>query len=144
MSRLPIRVKLTIAFAVAMAAVLVLAGAFVYLRVHGELNDSIDEGLLNRAEKLDEAVAGGAPEGIELGTREDPEDSFSLVVAPDGKLVDSTSAGDHDCGAGAARGSYPAPPGGGTDVGTMPGLDGQARVVARNVASAPRIRRRCR
>jgi two-component system OmpR family sensor kinase len=45
MSRLPIRVRLTLAFAVAMAIVLAATGAFVYFRLDSSLDESVDETL---------------------------------------------------------------------------------------------------
>ena len=45
MSRLPIRVRLTLAFAIAMAVVLAATGAFVYFRLASSLNESVDETL---------------------------------------------------------------------------------------------------
>jgi heavy metal sensor kinase len=48
MSRLPIRVRLTLAFAVAMAVVLAATGAFVYFRLESALNESVDESLSAR------------------------------------------------------------------------------------------------
>jgi two-component system OmpR family sensor kinase len=45
MSRLPIRVRLTLAFAVAMAIVLAATGAFVYFRLASSLDESVDETL---------------------------------------------------------------------------------------------------
>ena len=45
MSRLPIRVRLTAAFAVAMVLVLAGAGLFVYLRLESDLNESVTAGL---------------------------------------------------------------------------------------------------
>ena len=43
MNRLPIRARLTLVFALAMAVVLVLAGSLVYVRVAGNLNTALDE-----------------------------------------------------------------------------------------------------
>jgi len=48
MSRLPIRVRLTAAFALATAVVLVGAGLFVYAQLRSDLDESIDEGLRAR------------------------------------------------------------------------------------------------
>jgi two-component system, OmpR family, sensor kinase len=45
MSRLPIRMRLTLAFAVAMAIVLAATGAFVYFRLASSLDESVDETL---------------------------------------------------------------------------------------------------
>jgi CHASE3 domain sensor protein len=44
-SRLPIRARLTAAFALAMVLVLTLAGLFVYLRLKDDLDESVDAGL---------------------------------------------------------------------------------------------------
>ena len=45
MNRLPIRARLTLVFALAMAVVLLLAGSLVYVRVASNLNDALDEQL---------------------------------------------------------------------------------------------------
>ena len=45
MSRLPIRVRLTLAFALAMAVVLAATGAFLYMRLQSSLDEAIDQGL---------------------------------------------------------------------------------------------------
>jgi signal transduction histidine kinase len=57
MSRLPIRVRLTVAFALAMALVLAATGAFLYFRLQSSLDESIDEALEARAAD----VAAGFP-----------------------------------------------------------------------------------
>jgi heavy metal sensor kinase len=49
MSRLPIRIRLTLPFALAMALVLASLGAYVYLRVGSTLLSSTDQGLLAQA-----------------------------------------------------------------------------------------------
>ena len=51
MSKLPIRLRLTLPFAVAMAAVLAATGAFVYLRVGGALLSSVDANLVGQAQE---------------------------------------------------------------------------------------------
>ena len=48
MTRVPIRLKLTLAFAVVMAVVLGATGLFLYLRFSATLSDTIDEGLSTR------------------------------------------------------------------------------------------------
>lgn len=48
MSRLPIRLRLTVAFAMAMAIVLAATGAFVYFRLESSLNEAVDENLAAR------------------------------------------------------------------------------------------------
>jgi two-component system, OmpR family, sensor kinase len=78
-SRFPIRVRLTLAFAVVMAAVLAGMGSFVYVRVGNALLSSVDQGLtsqtresLGRAEagrSLVDADAGGGTTLAEIVTR---------------------------------------------------------------------------
>jgi signal transduction histidine kinase len=68
MSRLPIRARLTAAFALALVLVLAGACAFVYLRLRGDLNESVNTTLHQRA---DAAAAGGSLPAIE-----DPEEGF--------------------------------------------------------------------
>ena len=64
MSRLPIRVRLTLAFAAAMAVVLGATGGFVYFRLESALNESVDEGLVLRLSDASRLAAGGGGTGI--------------------------------------------------------------------------------
>jgi signal transduction histidine kinase len=75
-SRLPIRWRLTAAFALAMVIVLAAAAVFVYLRLEADLNDSIDSGLEASAAAV---AASGDPAA---GAAEDPEEGFARVVGP--------------------------------------------------------------
>ncbi|HSI80602.1 MAG TPA: ATP-binding protein [Solirubrobacterales bacterium] len=92
MSRVPIRLRITAVFALAMAVVLAGLGLFVYLRLGTELDRSIEQGLRSRAGEV--AALARAP-GSGLG---DPaaesliegEESFAQIVAPDGRVLDST------------------------------------------------------
>jgi two-component system OmpR family sensor kinase len=108
-NRLPIRVRLTLAFAVAMAIVLAGVGAFVYLRVEQSLTEQLDEGLERRAEALAPLVERGEPlphsgeeevarvvDGVETVPRE--RDGLRLLAVPaDGRtLVLGTSVEDRD------------------------------------------------
>jgi two-component system OmpR family sensor kinase len=56
---LPIRVRLTLAFAVVMAAVLAGMGAFVYVRVGNALLTSVDQALTSQAREATSHVDGG-------------------------------------------------------------------------------------
>jgi two-component system OmpR family sensor kinase len=119
MSRLPIRARLTVAFAAAMALVLAVAGLFVYLWVRADLDESVDDALAARA-------AAVARSGAAAGLAGDDEDGFALVMVGD-RVVDS---------AGGARGPVAAV--GGERV--VPGIDGTARVLVRRdeaVAGGP-------
>jgi two-component system OmpR family sensor kinase len=90
MSRLPIRVRLTLPFAIAMAAVLAATGAFVYVRVGSALLGSVDA-TLNA--QISEATQ-HAREGRRLIDPDTSEGPFVTGVArPDGSLLRVTAAG---------------------------------------------------
>jgi heavy metal sensor kinase len=92
MSRLPIRVRVAGAFAVAMALVLAATGWFLYTRVHSHLSVSFDRGLRLRAQDLAELVgepgkplahANGAP-FVEQG------EAFAQLLDRRGHVLDAT------------------------------------------------------
>ena len=92
MDRLPIRVRLTAAFAVAMLVVLVGAAAFVYLRQRADLTETIDHGLERRSDDvaaLIERSEGGVAH-LGAGRLTDPEDTFVEVLTPSGRRVQGT------------------------------------------------------
>jgi two-component system, OmpR family, sensor kinase len=83
-SRLPIRWRLTAAFALAMVLVLVAAGVFVYLRLQDDLNESVEASLRTRAEAV------SASGDVGTGAGEDTEESFAQLVSPgSGRVLDS-------------------------------------------------------
>jgi heavy metal sensor kinase len=87
MSRVPIRVRLTLAFALAMAVVLAAMGAFVYARVGDALASSVDQSLHTQsAETLARLRHGGG-----LAER-DPDEGASVaqLLAPNGQVVRAT------------------------------------------------------
>ena len=114
MSRLPIRARLTLAFAVALALMLAVAWLFVYAWVRADLDESVDDALDARATAV-------ARSGAAAGLAGDAEDGFAVVVA-DGVVVDR---------AGGARGAVQPVSG----ERRVPGIDGTARVVARRYDS---------
>ena len=60
--RVPIRLRLTLAFAVTMAVVLVVTGVFVYVRFRSELDRTIDLNLGSQAAALAPSIAGSEAE----------------------------------------------------------------------------------
>lgn len=88
MSRVPIRLRVTLAFAAAMFAVLALTAAFVYQRVEDNLDESLDEGLRARADDVAALVAtgGGAAGTLRLDQQRvlETEDAFAQVLRTDG------------------------------------------------------------
>lgn len=92
LSRLPIRVRVTLAFTAVMAVILAAIGLFLYLRLEAQLDESIDDTLRSRAGEVS-ALAGTKGEGLSgsgPGSLIEQEDSFAQVLSPDGAVVDST------------------------------------------------------
>jgi two-component system, OmpR family, sensor kinase len=87
MSRIPIRMRLTLAFALAMAVVLAATGAFLYFRLTESLNEAIDEGL----EVLSAQVAADVQRGRPVGDMPIPADErFIQVLSSDGRVLETT------------------------------------------------------
>jgi two-component system, OmpR family, sensor kinase len=130
---LPIRIRLTGAFALAMLLVLAGAGLFVYLRLRADLDDGVNATLRARADAV-VARQSGAPPKAHRATLEDPEESFAQVLTRGGRVLDAV---------GDARGPglRPAEIGRAADGHTffversLPGIEGTARVLARPAAS---------
>lgn len=90
MSRLPVKLRVTLVFGVVMATVLVGTGLFLYLRLESELDRSIDSDLQSRAHQLiDEIRVGEAGLGEAARSLLDsrPEE-FAQVLTPSGRLFD--------------------------------------------------------
>ena len=92
MSRLPIRIRLTLAFSGVMAVVLVAVGAFLYLRLERDLEASIDQGLRSRGGDVAALVREAGPGSTDAGraTLIEQEESFAQVLEADGRVVDGT------------------------------------------------------
>ena len=81
MSRVPVRLRLTAAFALAMALLLAGAGLFVYERLRNDLDESVTAGLAVRADavvRTRSPAAGAAGEG---------EEGFAQLLGPDGRVL---------------------------------------------------------
>ncbi len=92
MKRLPIRLRLTLAFALVMALVLTATGLFLYLRFQSDLDRTIDQGLITRANDgaaLVRQSDGGRGEGSHsLLSRQ--EEGFAQILTSDGRVLDAT------------------------------------------------------
>jgi two-component system, OmpR family, sensor kinase len=82
--RVPVRVRLTAAFAVAMVVVLVGSGSFVYFRLRSDLNESVTAGLAARATAV---LAANSPSA---GAAGDSEEGFAQLLRPDGSVIAAT------------------------------------------------------
>ena len=91
MSRVPLRLRLTLVFALAMAVVLAAAGWFVYVRVADDLSNALDQELRSRAQDVSALVAQDGSlsrGGIALVER---GESFAELIGGDGRVLDATS-----------------------------------------------------
>lgn len=91
MARLPIRARVTLAFALSMAVVLAGSGVWVYLGLRGELTEATDDALETQAAAVARLVVerGGAEPGLTAGL-DDPGETFTQVVGPGERLLSSS------------------------------------------------------
>jgi two-component system, OmpR family, sensor kinase len=133
LSRLPIRVRLTAAFALAMVIVLATAALFVYFQQRSDLTNAVDNGLESRSNDVTALISGSDADLEEVrGSRiESTETHFVQVLSPDGRRLDRTggSTGPALSGPDLAR----AATGELTLERTVPGIEGTARMLSRPV-----------
>jgi two-component system, OmpR family, sensor kinase len=92
MSRLSLRLRLTLAFAAAMAVLLTATGLFVYFRLQSTLDEQIEHSLRARADDVAALVRTGSDLGGGSARLAETEESFAQVIGPDG-TVSSASPG---------------------------------------------------
>ena len=90
MSRLPLRIRLTLVFTLALAIMLSTAGTFVYQRHRTDLNAAIDQGLLARAAELANLVRADGAGTLRSTRLAEPDESLAAVLAADGGVADAT------------------------------------------------------
>jgi signal transduction histidine kinase len=134
-SRLPIRARLTAAFAVAMLLVLVGAALFVYLRHRADLTETIDHGLDRRSDDVAALIRRSGTDAANRGDGRltDPEDAFVQLLTSDGSRVQGTRAVaapalSREAATDASREAMRFE----TEV---PGIEGDARLLARPVTA---------
>ena len=129
MSRLPIRLRLTLVFALALTAVLAATGAFLYLRLGASLDETINDTLEARAAELAPRLGSAASleETVAVG---DPDERFVQVLEPEGRIVAASQFVDrrplleaNDL-ARAERGAIR------LELDGVPGVDGRGRLLA--------------
>ncbi len=129
MGRLPVRWRLTLVFAGAMALVLVAAGWFVHERVASDLARSLDQELRSRAQDVSALVRHGGSLRTTQGSLVEQGESFGELLDARGRVLDatpplSTSLLDAPELARARRGAV------WTNRPSVPGLDEGARLLA--------------
>lgn len=90
MSRLPVRLKLTLLFAAAMGLVLFGSGLFVHQRVASDLSRALDQELRSRAQDLSALVLRGSSLNARRSGLIEPGEAFAEVISGGGRVVDST------------------------------------------------------
>lgn len=93
-SRLPVRVRVTLAFAAVMAVVLGATGVFVYVRLAAELDATIEQGLRSRAADVS-ALIQQADSGLARSGRSpltEGGENLAQILNASGRVVDSTPA----------------------------------------------------
>jgi heavy metal sensor kinase len=128
-SRLPIRLRLALVFALAMAVVLAGAGWFAYSRVSSDLSQALDQDLRGRAQDLSALVGGGGSVSATEGSLIENGESFAELLDSDGHVLDATRPIGRNLLtpselAAAQRGPVFA------DRSSVPGLDEPARLLA--------------
>jgi two-component system, OmpR family, sensor kinase len=91
-SRVPIRLRVTLVFTASMALVLAAVGLFLYLRLEAQLDESIDNGLRSRAGEVS-TLAAASESGLRRSHRAsliEQDESFAQVLTRGGRVVDST------------------------------------------------------
>jgi two-component system, OmpR family, sensor kinase len=138
LSHLPIRVRMTAAFALTMVLVLAAAALFVYLRQRADLDEAINSGLHSRSDDVAAFIGQSGPSLTQKGAARLTEsgESFVQILTPDGRWVDGTSpvrrpALRPDEARRAARSPT-------TFERSVPGIDAPARIFARFAKSGER------
>jgi signal transduction histidine kinase len=92
-SRIPIRLRVTLAFAVVMAIVLFAVGLFLDLRLESQLDESLETALRSRATEVSALTQDAQARLSDSDT--DPlveqDESFAQILTADGRIVDSTT-----------------------------------------------------
>lgn len=136
MSRLPITVRLALAFALAAAVVLVAVGALLTMRLRATLDEVVDDGLTARAAELAPRVAAG--EDVAAERFVDPDEQAVQVLDARGRIVaaspgfreQSLLQGDLRTVRSGQR----------LDVDARQGFDGSARILATRVETRDGVR----
>ncbi len=92
MSRLPIRLRMTAAFALTMAVVLAASGLFLYIRLGDHLMTALDHDLRLRAQDLAAVVSDPrASLSLDTSTRLiERGESYAQLLSQDGRVLDAT------------------------------------------------------
>jgi two-component system, OmpR family, sensor kinase len=134
LGRLPIRIRVTLAFAAVMAIVLVAAGSFIYSEMQARLDESIDNGLRSRAGEAATLVQSEESGVAASDTNRliESDESFAQVLTASGVVESATGQlGDQpvlttsDLERAASDPTFFE-----LDEGVVPGIEGKVRLLA--------------
>ncbi len=94
MSRLPIRLRVTLVFSAVMAVVLAGTGLFLYLRLESQLNRDVDQDLRSRADQLNALIHASDAAGLGESVRSvlaRKGDSFAQIMTRSGRVFDPSA-----------------------------------------------------
>src|SRR5436190_17736712 len=140
MSRLPIRVRVASAFALAMAAVLAASGIFLYARLDSHLALALDRELQVRAQDLESLVQqpNASLTGDSRGRFIERGESYAQLITSGGRVIDATKPPGRtpllhpaELRAARQRPLY-------AERGPIPGLDDPSRVLATPISRSGR------
>lgn len=95
MSRLPIRWKLTLAFALGLAVVLAAVGVFLHAQLSANVDAAIERDLRTRADQLREMVIRSPISALPRSSAAlEPDETIAQVLAPAGGVVAASSHAD--------------------------------------------------
>ena len=96
MNRLPIRWRLTLAFALALTAVLGAAGVFLYAQLSSDVDVAIERDLRRRADQLSALVIQSPISVLTTTPSEalEPDEAIAQILTPAGQVVAASSDAD--------------------------------------------------
>ena len=95
MSRLPIRWKLTLAFALGLAVVLTAVGVFLHAQLSANVDAAIERDLRMRADQLRELVMRSPLAALPTHSEDlEPDETIAQILAPAGGVVAASSHAD--------------------------------------------------
>ncbi len=132
MTRIPIRLRVTLAFAGAMAVLLAALGLFIYVRYGSQLDEAIDQGLRSRADEVKAIVqsSGSLPTDPDAERLVELDEIFTQVVSASGRVLDTTAQVGNEPVLDPARLSSALAGPVFFDAPAPPGIEGEVRVVA--------------
>ena len=89
MSGLPIRARLTAMFAAAMVAFLTIAALLLYVQLRKEFNETVNAGLVGRADAIAALVREGGSLRGDPGAGFEPQETFAQVLSDDGRVLET-------------------------------------------------------